>query len=272
MEVFLASTQDFTPNYFRCLLYGRTGIGKTTLLGTAPKPFIIATEDGLEPLSNLDLKYRRIYNSEDLRQLWTALQASTCKTVCIDSLTALSDMLLAEIEQETGSDEAMKTYPILRSKLLKIINGFLQMKKHIIMTATETRSDDKPVLPSVIGSKLCEDLGRLFDHVHFMDFSSRSSEGTSDQVVIHRSRHRFSLAKDRSGELGTGVGKYCAGYFDDVIGQIFGKSSDTLPPAVKNPPNPKTEPKPKPKPKKETKPKAQEEDGAMPEDEIPFPI
>ena len=222
----MSSTNDLKTERFKCLLYGRTGIGKTTLLGTAPKPFIIATEDGLQPLSDLKIDYQRITATVMLKQLWLDLQKSGYETICIDSLTALSDMILVEVEKETGSEEAMTTYPLVRTKLLKIINGYLKLPKHIIMTATETRSDtNKPVLPSVIGGKLCEDLARLFDHVQFMDFG-----GKEDSVVIHRTRHRYSVAKDRTRQLGSGEpAKYTAGYFDDVIATING-TIDTNPP------------------------------------------
>ena len=242
----MPNTNDLGLVPLKCLLYGRTGIGKTTLLGTAPNPFIIATEDGLEPLSDLKIDYRRITATEELKQLWLDLRSSNYDTICIDSLTALSDMVLVEVEKETGSEEAMTTYPLVRTKLLKIINGYLKLPKHVIMTATETRSDGKPALPSVIGSKLCEDLARLFDHVQFMDFG-----GKDDSVVIHRTRHRYSLAKDRTRELSSGEpAKYTAGYFEDVILTITGSLNiDT--PAEPEPEKPKHKAKPKAKVREE---------------------
>ena len=209
----MPTTKDCVLKTFKCLLYGRTGIGKTTLLGTAPKPFIIATEDGLAPLFTHDLQYKLITKSSELKQLWLDLKNSPYETVCIDSLSALSDMMLAEIEQETGSDEARVTYPLLRSKLWKTVLGYLKLPKHVIFTATETRSDDKPVLPSVTGAKLCEDIGRPFDFVQFMDF------GKDDNVVIYTSRHKYSVAKDRTGEL-TKENKYYPTYFQDIISTV----------------------------------------------------
>lgn len=252
----MPSTNNLRLVPLRCLLYGRTGIGKTTLLGTAPKPFIIATEDGLEPLSSQKIDYQRITSTVELKQLWLDLSRSNngYDTVCIDSLTALADLILSEVEKETGAEEAMTTYPLVRTKLLKIINGYLRLPKHVIMTATETRGDNKPVLPSVIGSKLCEDLARLFDHVQFMDFGSKE-----DSVIIHRSRHRYSVAKDRTGQLGSEPAKYTKGYFDDVILTITGSLNVEKPKA----PAPETKPEPKPEPKKEEKKEKKS-------DEIPF--
>ena len=246
----MPSTNKFELKHFRCLLYGRTGIGKTTLLGTAPKPFVIATEAGLAPLSNLDIPYKLITKSSELRELWVTLKDSSRETVCIDSLTALSDLVLAEIEHELGVENAMTTYPILRTRLLKIINGYLKLPKHVIMTATETRADGKPVLPSVIGGKLCEDLARLFDFVQFMDWSK------DDKVIIHTSRHRLSVAKDRSGELDS-TGVYCAGYFEDIISTFIQHSVTEL-----TAPNLKTRPDPDNAP---TNP-----DGDYDTSEIPF--
>lgn len=256
----MPSTKDLELKHIKCLLYGRTGIGKTTLLGTAPKPFIIATEDGLTPLARHSLEYIRIQKSEELRQLWLMLSKSDYETVCIDSLSALSDMLLAEIETETGTDEARTTYPLLRSKLWKIISGYLKLPKHVIMTATETRSDDKPVLPSVHGAKLCEDIARIFDFVHFMDF------GKDDNVIIYTSRHRYSVAKDRTGELGR-EHPYHVAYFEDMIRTVVGEPAN-LSESREKEPNPKTKPKaPKPDRLEGT-----ENDKSDNEDEIPFDL
>ena len=261
----VTNTKDLTPAPFRCLLYGRTGIGKTTLLGTAPKPFVIATEDGLEPLRRHSIDYARIKESEELKQLWLDVRDGKYETVCIDSLTALCDMLLVEVENETGVNDAMTTYPLVRTKLLRIINGYLKLPKHVIMTATETRSDsNKPVLPSVIGAKLCEDIARLFDHVQFMDF------GKDDRVEIHFSRHRYSVAKDRTGELRRDEPYYyCAGYFEDIIACIHG-TPDSRAPAKKTPPDPKQAPvkKTAPAPKKDEG-NADKKEG---ESDIPFDL
>ena len=227
----------FLPDlpYLKCLLYGRTGIGKTTLLGTAPNPFIIATEDGMLSLASQKIDYALVTSTDQIRKLYLELSKSEYETICIDSLTALSDMILGEVEKETGTEEAITTYPLVRTKLIKTINAWLGIPKHIIMTATETRSDNhKPVLPSVIGSKLCEDLGRFFNHVQFMDF------GKDGEVIIHLSRHKYSVAKDRTGEIGKSA-KYHAGFYEDLISLIHG-SPKSKSEQRKNPPDPKTKP------------------------------
>ena len=247
----MPSTKSLELKYFHCLLYGRIGIGKTTLLGTAPKPFIIATEDGLTPLFNHNIDYQLIKKSEELRNLWMMLSKSDYETVCVDSLSALSDMILAEIEAETGTDEAKTTYPLLRSRLWKIVMGYLKLPKHVIFTATETRSDDKPVLPSVTGAKLCEDIARPFDFVQFMDFNKDGN------VVIHTGRHRYSVAKDRTGEIGAEQ-KYYPAYFEDIIMTCMGIPQNEAPAK-----NPKATPDPAKAPKQEVK-------GDEPE--IPFDI
>lgn len=263
----MPNTKDLTPKYFRCLLYGRTGIGKTTLLGTAPKPLILATEDGLQSLSAQDVSFRTIKTLGDLRKTFSLLvNDKIYETICLDSLTALCDIVLADVERESGSDEARTTYPLLRTKVWNIVAHLLKLPKHVIMTATETGGDgNKPYLPSMIGSKLCEDIGRPFDHVHYMTF------GSEDKVVIHVSRHRDSVAKDRTGELGKDPVHYARAYFVDAIETIIGPTMHQSE-QEKNPPDPKKAPK-KPKPSKPPKEESQPETTNEPEhsdDDIPF--
>lgn len=233
----MPKTSQIELKFFRCLLYGRTGIGKTTMLGTAPKPFIIATEDGLTPLFGQDLEFKRVNSLAELRVLFSVLaKDKVYETICLDSLSALCDLVLAEVEKELGTDEAMRTYPVVRSKIWNVVTGFLKLPKHVIMTATETKSQDGTALPSMIGGKLCEDLARPFDFVQYMAFGAKD-----DEVVIHTGRHRDCLSKDRTGELGQSH-KYCAGYFEDLISTVFGGVENKAP-ARNNPPNPETAPK-----------------------------
>ena len=233
----MPKTNEIEFNHFRCLLYGRTGIGKTTMLGTAPKPFIVATEDGLIPLFGQGLEFKKVDSLSELRVVFQELaKDKEYETICLDSLTALCDLILSEVEKELGTDEAMRTYPVVRSKLWNVVMGFLKLPKHIIMTATETKSQDGVALPSMVGGKLCEDLARPFDFVHYMCFGAKDNN-----VVIYTGRHRDCLAKDRTGKMGQSH-PYFSGFYEDMISAVFGGVKSKAP-ARTNPPDPETAPK-----------------------------
>ncbi len=54
MAIRLTTTTE-SVEYVKCLIYGESGVGKTWLCQTAPKPVIISAEKGLLTLKHVNI-------------------------------------------------------------------------------------------------------------------------------------------------------------------------------------------------------------------------
>ena len=58
MKVNIKSTKDIALDHgIKCVVYGFSGVGKTVLCSTAPKPIVLSAESGLLSLSKVDIPY-----------------------------------------------------------------------------------------------------------------------------------------------------------------------------------------------------------------------
>lgn len=127
------------------LFYGRAGIGKTTLLTTAPDCLLLATERVSKGISAF------VFNSEDggCKTWQIFLQAikllqkdgGRFRTVAIDTVTTLYDLCLEYIIKTRGchpSDEAYgKGWNALKTEWELGMRSLLALGKGVIMTAHE---------------------------------------------------------------------------------------------------------------------------------------
>jgi hypothetical protein len=83
------------------LLYGSSGIGKSSFAASAPNPIFIRTEDGLGALE-VDT-FPEATNLQDVTDALAALyEPNEYKTVVIDSLSQLEPMILERVAQDHG--------------------------------------------------------------------------------------------------------------------------------------------------------------------------
>lgn len=76
---------------FTCLIYGISGIGKTTLASKAPNPIILDCEEGS---SRLEVARVSVTKNADLFPAMTWAAKQEYQTVVIDSTTAIQKMLI----------------------------------------------------------------------------------------------------------------------------------------------------------------------------------
>lgn len=103
----------------RVLLYGTHGIGKSTWAAAAPKPIVLATEDGLNDVGVDRIEF---YGREtiDLAKALIALSGEEnhgYKTVVIDSLDWLEKMIWAATVKEHGK-KSIEDFPFGRGYTL----------------------------------------------------------------------------------------------------------------------------------------------------------
>jgi len=206
MPFVIESTLGSSMDAQKVVCYGATGVGKTTLIATAPSPFIISAERGLMPLRNLDLPKVEIRSIDTITEIWQWLMtpaSSWVKTVCLDSLSDISETIFDQIMKETKND-GRRAYPEFRRRMLWLIKAYRDIPgKHIYMTCKE----DKVKQPGgglkygcmTPWDKVGSDIPFFFDEVW------RMGVGVTEQ----NQKYRFlqtqpspeADAKDRSGVL-----------------------------------------------------------------------
>lgn len=197
----IKSTGTESLPFLNALLYGRSGIGKTVALSTAPNPFIISAENGLGSIIDREIPYSQVSSLTELQDCYRWLtktpEGLEYETICIDSLSAVCDFVYTDCRERVGS-QATVLYPELRLAVIPIIRAFCRLPRHFIATAHETHKVTQQGIvagPSVNGGKLTEELPYLFDQVfHYtMDFK--------DKRTVLTDANLGGIAKDRSGKL-----------------------------------------------------------------------
>jgi len=190
----------------KIVLYGASGVGKTRICSTAPKPFIFSAENGLLSLRKEKIAYADITTYKQLADayMW-ALQSAEAKkydTFCLDSLSEIAEVVLAEELKKTP--DPRKAYGETQQQMYKIIRAFRDLpSKHIVMIAKEFLSESglvkcaNPIMPS---EKLQAQLPYFFDLVLHMFVGNNPSTGER-YTAIHTSSTSTWQAKDRSGNL-----------------------------------------------------------------------
>lgn len=191
----------------KCLVYGRAGMGKTTLCGTAPAPIIISAEAGLLSLRHKRLPVIEINTLKDLedayRWVTTSADAKHIQTVCIDSISEIAEVCLAAAKKATK--DGRKAYGDYVDQMAPAIRGFRDLAgKNVVMTAKQTTSKDEftgmtSFGPSVPGNMLGPNLPYFFDLVLNANVGVSN---TGERYHYLRTAPDLQYeAKDRSGAL-----------------------------------------------------------------------
>lgn len=232
----LLKTSDAELKHLRLLVHGDTGAGKTTSILTLPEKstLVLCSERSAIPLRNKDYKLLQIEKWEDIQQAYRWLAGNgagwsdeelkpirECRTVVIDSLSELANMLVRHIiydlrkslvkERTGGKRDApenvyaelmgMEDWGLYRTKILDLVSAFCHLPKHIIFTSLsawhkDKASNDTLRVPNLSGKAAIE-VGAFFDCVLHMaadpaDAKSRRWRTAGDGQI---------LAKDSSGVL-----------------------------------------------------------------------
>lgn len=206
------TTTDKIESYINCLVYGEAGVGKTYMCKTAPSPLILSAEGGMLTLKNHSVPVVEITDRSSLNDVYAWLQtskeASKYKTICIDSLSEIAEVLLSEEKQEVK--DPRQAYGVMSDLMTETIRGFRDLPLNSYFTAKTRKIVDEltgriSYMPSVPGQALLNSLPYFFDEVFVLQFGLTPK--TKDKSK--RTKFRFLkttgdsqyIAKDRSGNL-----------------------------------------------------------------------
>lgn len=147
-------TINFDGEGLKCLIYGHSGTGKTTLWATFPKPiaaFTIGKRAGelrsIQHCKDVDqIKQFRIGNTEELPEYIKELRlhGDEFKTVVVDHLTNLGDLRLKEVlglEDVPVSKDwglaTMQQHGQVVTSIKEYCRGFLDLPQNVVLVAQE---------------------------------------------------------------------------------------------------------------------------------------
>ncbi len=166
------TTTAESSNFIKVIVYGGSGVGKTWLIQTAPKPVIISAEKGLLTLKEFNIPVIEIKSFQDLEDAYvfitTDKRAKNFETICLDSISDIAETVLAEEKTKCGADPR-QAYGAYADKLLPMIKKFRDLeKKNVYFTAKLRAMHDEfsgitSYLPSMPGQQLGPQLPYLFD-------------------------------------------------------------------------------------------------------------
>lgn len=207
----IRSTQGFgTANGVKILVYGKAGMGKTTLCATCPSPIILSAEGGLLALARWNLPYIEIKTLGELRDAYgwarSSAEAKQFQTICLDSISEIAEVVLsvAKSPKPGAKVDGRQAYGSMIDDMTKVVREFRDLPGyHVYMSCKQERIKDEAtgvVLngPSMPGNKLGQAMPYFPDEVFQLDF-----EGFHPQQyrVLRTQPDMLNDAKDRSGVL-----------------------------------------------------------------------
>jgi len=219
----LEKVQDVPP-HFNLLVYGKSGVGKTRLAGSAfavpemRRVLYIDIEGGVLTLRKEfpGVERVRITTWKEMQQVYDALYAGGhgFSTVVLDSLTEIQKFNMNEIMLkliEGKGDERDMDVPSIREwgknleQTRRFVRAFRDLPLNVIFTALEREDKDRagrPIkLPSLSG-KMAGEVAAFLDIVLYYNIKEVTEDGEPKQVrVLQSAATESTVAKDRSGLL-----------------------------------------------------------------------
>jgi len=226
MQPQIYNTADLAASaHVKVLTYGKAGTGKTHLISTAPRPFVLSAESGLLTLRKFSIPYTILRTRQDVQNafIWLKNDAgarANIGTVCLDSLTEIADIFLAEIK--ATCKDGRQQYGMLADQMNGVIRDFRDLNYDVYMSAQQEFDKDeysgmminRAKMP---GKQLGAALPYFFDEVFQLGIAT-TPQGQSYRV-LRTQADPANDAKDRSGVL--------AAIEEPHLGKIFAKIKST---------------------------------------------
>lgn len=195
--------KKFKPvdHMIKALIYGPAGCGKTVFGGSAQDAIFASAEGGLLSIADKEPSYVEIKSIKDLQDLYVYLKNEDhgFRTIIIDSITEINEIIKLEIEKETGHSMQLQDWGTLSKKIRSIFRNFRDLPMNVVFIAQEQYITDedkiKKIAPSLNG-KAATEIAYFMDIVGYVNVEA---DGTR---WIETKTNKRLLTKDRSKLIG----------------------------------------------------------------------
>ncbi|KKM73036.1 hypothetical protein LCGC14_1414500 [marine sediment metagenome] len=205
----IVKAADTVAQSLKMVVYGNSGVGKTTFASTAPKPIILSAEAGLLSIADKDIDVISIDKWTDLHDAFDYLKNAKhdYKTVVLDSLTELQkkhqDHLVGASEKQMTQQQWGINIEVLR----KTCRAFRDLPMNVILIALASEIEQNGVSVTRIalqGKSLPNEVMGFVDLVGHMVTQERVVEDSEEMKIVRAIRFQPTdtiAAKDRSDRL-----------------------------------------------------------------------
>lgn len=238
MIQFSTASQESVSNGIKCMVYADSGLGKTVLCATLPKPVLISAESGslslrranLErlfgvnnPTITYDMPIIKITSVEDLQAAYAwcgTQQAAAFQSVALDSISEMAEVILNNAKRQVK--DPRQAYGELIEKMETTVRAFRDLpNKHVLVVAKQEPMKDEMTGvvkygPAMPGAKLGNKLPYFFDEVFRLGVN-KTPQGESYRFLQTQPDLQF-VAKDRSGALAAMEPPHLTQLFNKILG------------------------------------------------------
>lgn len=222
-----STKQQLQSAKINAIIYGESGVGKTRLASTCPRPLVISAEGGVMSLAEFDIPYIEVTDLVSARAAvkYVTDHAQEYDTVIFDSLSEIAEIVLADMLAKTP--DPRKAYPDSEAAITKLIRQLRSLPCSVIWIAKQQTGKDHlggttygPMAP---GTKFPEKLPYLVDIVARMAVQSIQKEdgSTSTRRVLLTETDGSFVAKDRTGRLPA----VCPANIGKILDRLSGKTN-----------------------------------------------
>lgn len=201
MKVNIQSTKDIATDHgIKAVIYGFSGVGKTVLCSTAPKPIILSAEGGLLSLHGKDIPFIEVKTIKDIGNAFEYLKNNDeYETICLDSISEISETVLTEFKKE--AKDGRQAFMHLATAVTALIRNFRDLpNKNVVFIAkakkvVDEESGTSSIEPYAPGQVIKFNIPYLVDELLYFDIDRKGN-----RQLATKANRKYS-AKDRSGTL-----------------------------------------------------------------------
>lgn len=195
----IRSTDAKAPALVMCL-YGKGGVGKTTLATTAPDPIFIDAEQGTKSLGarGIDVPIIHVSSWTDVIDAWKLIKDDKAfKTVVVDPIDKFLDLLIDS--EKAGGEMNIKRWGAVKDRMRRFVWAVKDSGKHVIFIAHEDKDkdDDQQLRRPKLAVNLSGELVDLCDVVGYL----RVGDAKKRTLVVqpepkYEAKDRFDVLGD----------------------------------------------------------------------------